>query len=197
MVFDKQYFDCYCNGQPYKDTLDVHLMQYWKFCLSYAIAMKVSTSQAKHWLDTKSVLDAGCGMGHVVKDLCDHEVPAWGYDNSEYAIKNKISDRVWLASHDDQLPRYPDNIFDIIFSNSFQYCFNIDKILSWICQSYRVCAHSVLFMSVIQDDLQESITENLEDIQIIKSREWWNQQFLTAGFKSFFWVGPMACVYFK
>ncbi len=42
-----------------------------------------------------NVLDVGCGLGFLVRRLCERGYNAWGIDPSEYAIQNSVApDRV-------------------------------------------------------------------------------------------------------
>ncbi len=197
MIFEKQHFDKYCNGRPYEDTLDIHLITYYRLCRIYSDIMDLSVPQIVHWLKDKTVLDVGCAMGHVVSDLWNNDIQAWGYDASEYAINNKVSHRVWLGNHDEQLLKIPHNTFDIIFANSFQYTFDKDQLMSWLKNTYKVCRHSVLFCCTVQDDMQCNITENIKEIQIVRPRFWWNKIFMDAGFLTSKWVAPSLGVYLK
>jgi len=197
MIFEQEHFERYCNGEAYEDTLDTHLMTFNKFCYVYARAMDISIPQAVYWLKSKSVLDAGCAMGHVVKDLADNGVDANGFEPSEYAIANQATHRIWKGNNDIEFARMRENTWDIIYANSFQYTFDLEQLKRWIKHSYRICCHSVLFNSVVKNDLQSSISENLEAMQIILPREWWNQQFVDSGFLRHMWVSSTSCVYFK
>jgi len=197
MIFNEQHFKKYCDDLPYELTLDKHLMSYEKFCRAYAIAMSLSLPQTINWLKNKSVLDAGCAMGHVVKDLCDNGINAWGFEPSDYAIRHRVSNRIWCGDNDTEFESYPDNLYNIIYANSFQYTFDQKQLNNWINNSYRICSHSVVFCSVVQDDPQESIMENSEEIQIMRPRYWWNEQFTKTGFVSHRCVGPTVTIYFK
>ena len=54
------------------------------------------------YLKPSSVLDVGCAYGYVVKELLERGVDAYGFDISEYAIKNSVvGDRIWVGYAED------------------------------------------------------------------------------------------------
>lgn len=48
-------------------------------------------------LKPTSVLDVGCATGLVVKELRDRQIPAWGFDISEWAVANAVTPEVYLG----------------------------------------------------------------------------------------------------
>lgn len=196
-AFGHKYFEQYCNNASYESSLDLHLMTYHKFCMAYAIALKTTIEQTGEWLKQQSIIDAGCAMGHIVKDLCDNGVDAEGYDFSGYAINHKVTNRIWFGTNDCELDLMHDRQYDIIYSNSFQYTFDNNQLRNWLCQARRICRHSMLFCSLVQNNMETCITSSVEKIQIIRPREWWTAMFENAGFKNIRWVNAVNAVCFK
>ncbi len=66
----------------------------------------------------RTTLDAGCGMGHVVRNLLDAGVAARGLEVSKDAIKNYMPDLekkgLVVLSSIDKMP-FRDNEFDMVF----------------------------------------------------------------------------------
>ena len=67
----------------------------------------------------KTVLDAGCAMGHLVAAMRDMGVEAYGIDISEYAIEQVREDiRPYCAAQslDQPFPEHFPKHFDLVFS---------------------------------------------------------------------------------
>lgn len=194
MIFQKEHFDKYCNGQDYISTLNEHFVGYKKFCRIYSVVLGLCEQDAALWLQQKKILDAGCAMGHVVKDLADNFIDACGYDASQYAIDNKVTDLVCYGDNDVCLRNYDNNSFDIVFTNSFQYAESEYQLDLWIQHVGRICCHSVLFVSLVKDHIEQMVN-NFD--QILQTKAWWNRKFFRYGFRRSRWIGRSICVYLK
>jgi len=199
-MFDKAYFDNYCKGKPYKETLDTHLITYFTLCKAYNIVVS-PPGGIQEWMKKQLVLDAGCGMGHVVDDLTSNGVRCEGYDISEYAIENalpSVLDKVWEADHSEQLSRFYDKQYSIVFANSFQYGKDESQVKSWLKHSFRICSHSLFFVSVTIEGLHRCINgSDVWKLQLVKNKKWWTNLFYDAGFEGVHWVSEVAAICLK
>ena len=116
----------------------------------------------------KTVLDAGCAMGHLVAAMRDMGVEAYGIDISEYAIEQVREDvRPYCAAQslDQPFPEHFPKHFDLIFSAEVLehiYEENIDSVIENIGASADV----FLFCST-PDDLEDPTHVN------VRQPEYW------------------------
>lgn len=82
-VYNKRYYEEYDVGVA---SVDYSTSQYTKAFLE-SIAERIVND-----LQPKTVLDAGCAMGHLVAALRDRGVEAYGIDISEYAVTHARED---------------------------------------------------------------------------------------------------------
>lgn len=194
MIFEKREFDQYCFGKTYESTLDIHLFSYeiLKYCYGGFIDGSV-----EEWLKKQTVIDAGCAMGHVIKDLTDSGINCYGYEISNYAIKNAIKSvrhRMIKSDHNTMLGSLVDNACSILLTNSFQYSKDERQIESWVCAAKRICSHSMIFISTTIQSLNRCISgSRIFEMQIVKPSLWWEHLFLGTGFSRVKWInGAMA-----
>lgn len=125
----------------------------------------------------KTVLDAGCAMGHLVAALRDLGVEAYGVDVSEYAIANVREDirpfcRTASLSEDfpADLPQHYDLVITIEVLEHL-YAEDGQKAIANLCRR----ADTVLFSST-PDDFEERTHVN------VQQREYWARLFFKQGF---------------
>lgn len=125
----------------------------------------------------KTVLDAGCAMGHLVAALRDLGVEAYGVDVSEYAIANVREDirpfcRTASLSEDfpADLPQHYDLVVTIEVLEHL-YAEDGQKAIANLCRR----ADTVLFSST-PDDFEERTHVN------VQQREYWARLFFKQGF---------------
>ena len=125
----------------------------------------------------KTVLDAGCAMGHLVAALRDLGVEAYGVDVSEYAIANVREDirpfcRTASLSEDfpADLPQHYDLVVTIEVLEHL-YAEDGQKAIANLCRR----ADTVLFSST-PDDFEERTHVN------VQQREYWARLFFEQGF---------------
>ena len=125
----------------------------------------------------KTVLDAGCAMGHLVAALRDLGVEAYGVDVSEYAIANVREDirpfcRTASLSEDfpADLPQHYDLVVTIEVLEHL-YAEDGQKAIANLCKH----ADTVLFSST-PDDFEERTHVN------VQQREYWARLFFEQGF---------------
>lgn len=88
--YDAHYFRCHCGPFPY-DRTHPHWLEFFG---------KIA-DEIVHRLGPQRVLDVGCAKGFLVECLRDRGVEAYGFDISEYAIRQVRPDirrYCWVAS---------------------------------------------------------------------------------------------------
>ncbi len=138
------------------------------------------TRVAKHIaedLQPKTVLDAGCAMGHLVAALRDNGIEAYGIDISEYAISKVREDiRPYCAVGEltQPLPKdFPDR-FDLVISvEVLEHLYEEDAAAA----IHNLCSLTdrVIFSST-PDDLVDPTHFN------VRPREYWAKLFAAEGF---------------
>ena len=128
-------------------------------------------------LHPRSVLDAGCAMGHLVAALRDYGVEAYGIDISEYAI-SKVRDDIRpycaVCSLTERLPDKLPKQFDLIISiEVLEHLYAEDgkKAIANLC-SYT----DQIIISSSPDDFSEPTHVN------VQQREYWAKLFAEQGF---------------
>jgi GT2 family glycosyltransferase/SAM-dependent methyltransferase len=97
-------------------------------------------------LQPTTILDAGCGSGHLVKALRDRGVEAWGIDSSVTAIQNTLPESQPFCQVGSILQPLPQARYDLIV------CINVIEHLSpedGACGVENLCSYSddILFSS--------------------------------------------------
>lgn len=187
--FNEKHFSEYCHGQPYEETMNTHLFTVNHLCdvLKHCLG-----SVSDEWLyGERTFLDAGCAMGHVISGMIQNGIDAYGYDSSQYAIDNllpDVQDRVWFGNHDAVLPIFDDNEFDIVFANGFQYSKDEDEILRWLQHAHRICSTVMIMVIITEDTKDHDIFRWTEEMQIMRSNDWWTSITRLAGFHKTIWT---------
>jgi hypothetical protein len=199
MNFEEEYFEKYCLGKSYTETLPIHLTTFDRVAVSYSTYYN---KMMDDWLREQKILDAGCAMGHVLDDFIENGVKdCKGYDISSYAIKNaleSVKDLIWQGNHDTELAKMQDKEYNVVISNSFQYSKDEGQIASWIKHAYRICSHSFIFIGITIEGLYRNVSgDKIWDLQIIKSQKWWNDLFKQAGFSDTHWSTPVMALCVK
>lgn len=125
----------------------------------------------------KTVLDAGCAMGHLVAALRDLGVEAYGVDVSEYAIANVREDICPFcrtASLSENFPADLPQHYDLVVTIEVLehlYAEDGQKAIANLCKH----ADTVLFSST-PDDFEERTHVN------VQQREYWAKLFFEQGF---------------
>ncbi len=115
----------------------------WVGCGYIAVAWKNIFNLQKCHTDSGlcKVLDIGCGRGQFVTYLRDVMVEAWGFDFSEFAIKNPYPrcQRGWCIVHDAvKTWPYGDNAFDLTLALDIMEHIYLDDLDFVIDEMYRV-----------------------------------------------------------
>lgn len=127
----------------------------------------------------KTVLDAGCGSGDVVKYLISKGYEAKGIELSNSVLKDYANDlykkRIVQQGSLTKLP-FKDNEFDVVFSSEVLEHINEEDIPLVVSELFRVCK-KVIFLTI---SLRPSSNFNKYHINL-KPRLWWENQFLKHG----------------
>lgn len=129
----------------------------------------------------KTVLDAGCGAGIVVREFRKRGYQVRGIELSDWVVENNCLDLyekgLVQVGALGKLP-YKNNSFDLVFSSDVLEHIPERSIPFVISELIRVSKHD-LFLSI---NLRPSSENNAYHITL-KSREWWTQKFVEAGAK--------------
>jgi SAM-dependent methyltransferase len=130
-------------------------------------------------LDFRTVLDAGCGSGIVVRRFLAKGYAARGIELSEWIVRTQCPDLrqdgiVQIGSLED-LP-YRDNSFDLVFSSVVLEHIPAEAIPRVVSELVRVSRRD-LFMSI---SLRPSSMNNKYHVTL-RPREWWERQFTDCG----------------
>jgi SAM-dependent methyltransferase len=130
-------------------------------------------------LDFRTVLDAGCGSGIVVRRFLAKGYAARGVELSDWIVRTECPDLwqdgvVQIGSLED-LP-YRDNSFDLVFSSDVLEHIPEESIPRVVSELVRVSRRD-LFMSI---SLRPSSMNNKYHVTL-RPREWWERQFTDCG----------------
>lgn len=167
-IYNKEYYLQYDVGV---DKVDYSDSEYTKGFLE-RLAERIVND-----LHPKTVLDAGCAMGHLVTALRDKGVEAYGIDISEYAIsqvREDVRPYCAAASLTEPFPEHFPKKFDLVVTiEVLEHLYEEDgKIAIQNLCSYTDC---VLFSST-PDDFSDPTHFN------VRQREYWAQVFAEQGF---------------
>jgi len=156
---------------------------------------------AEPWLRKQFVLEAGCAMGHVMRELVEHGVECEGYEPSQYANENALEDmkpRIWQGDHNSVLPEIGDGDYDIVYANSLQYSHDEDEIAKWVREISRICTHSLFFCAVTTQGMYRAVSgPDIWKMQIIKPQQWWTNIFKENGFSDVKWINNVWAISLK
>jgi ubiquinone/menaquinone biosynthesis C-methylase UbiE len=129
----------------------------------------------------KTVLDAGCGTGDVVRYLLSKGYDAYGAEISKAAIvanaKDLFDSKRIVNCSLSNLP-FKDNHFDVVFTSEVLEHIPEDEIPSVLKELNRV-SKNIVFATI---SLRPSSNFNKYHCTV-KSREWWENQFVDQNFE--------------
>ncbi|MBR1842194.1 MAG: glycosyltransferase [Oscillospiraceae bacterium] len=167
-IYGKSYYDNYDVGIGSVNYLD---SQYTKGFLTQ-LAKRIADD-----LHPKTVLDAGCAMGHLVAALRDNGVEAYGIDISEYAIsmvREDIRPYCAVCSLTGQYPESFPEKFDLVVTiEVLEHLYSDEgkKAIEQLCKR----SDTILFSST-PDDFSDPTHVN------VQQREYWARLFAENGF---------------
>lgn len=130
--------------------------------------------------DFKTILDAGCGSGDVVRYLTSKGYDTKGIELSGSVLKDFAGDMLKKGIvQQGSLMKLPfkDNEFDVVFSSEVLEHIDEDDIPKVVEELSRVCKE-IIFLTI---SLRPSSNFNKYHINL-KPREWWENQFLQHSF---------------
>jgi 2-polyprenyl-3-methyl-5-hydroxy-6-metoxy-1,4-benzoquinol methylase len=137
--------------------------------------------------EAQSFLDAGCAKGFLVRCLREEGKDAWGFDASPWAIRN--ADRSCVPFLElDSVDTHPFNKkFDIVLAFSLLESLTENQIQSFLVRSRRAAQSAILAVICTLDSQTPELQFPQEDIDLshitLRSRRWWDEQFLRAGWQ--------------
>lgn len=167
-VYNKRYYEEYDVGVA---SVDYSTSKYTKDFLE-DVAEKIVND-----LQPKTVLDAGCAMGHLVAALRDRGVEAYGIDISEYAIthtREDIREYCFQGSLAEPMPEGLPEKFDLVVSIEVLehlYAEDGEKAIANLCK----LTDAIIFSST-PDDFSDPTHLN------VQQREYWARLFAQNGF---------------
>lgn len=167
-IYNKAYYDAYSTGKGPVDYKNASTIKEFLAQLAERIVAD---------FHPKTVLDAGCAMGHLVAALRDLGVEAYGIDISHYAIsevREDIKPFCVVGSLTDELPPELPKHFDLVTNIEVLehlYAEDAAKAVHTLCG----VADMVLFSST-PDDFTEPTHVN------VQQREYWARLFAQCGF---------------
>ena len=167
--FDQRYFE---DGIRY----GVSLYKDFRWLPEVSIPM---ASMVKEIMGCGSILDYGCAKGFLVHALRLMGVLAYGYDISEYALKNcKKEIREYLYNNKNDVPSVSGIIVkDVLEHVSYN---RIDKELKWICEN---CHVAFIIVPLGSDGVYRIEEYGFDRTHIIaENEEWWLTKFIETGF---------------
>ena len=130
-------------------------------------------------LDFRTVLDAGCGSGILVRHMLSKGYVARGIELSDWIVQTQCPDlhqeRIVQIGSLEDLP-YRDNSFDLVFSSDVLEHIPVESIPRVASELVRV-ARRDLFFSI---SLRPSSMNNKYHVTL-RPRAWWEQQFENCG----------------
>ena len=115
IIYGEDYFlgktSNYEGGILELEGLDSEGQRYNRLAYYRGVARKIASR------NPSSVLEVGCAVGYVVRELNQIGIPAQGVDISPWAFVHRVSPRIFLASAA-SLP-FTDKEFDLLFSHDF------------------------------------------------------------------------------
>lgn len=153
--------------------------------------------EAKHFIDAwtwkqeynpKRMIEVGCGMGHRVFACQAVGMDAYGFDISEYAIKNTPyknllnSGKLWVTdiSEDDDRPLPEEGKFDLVIAYDLVEHIGYEKIYKTLENIKKLGSKTFIFSIPFLGDpnLERDPTHKIKE-----GREWWIERLMNHGFK--------------
>lgn len=130
----------------------------------------------------RKILVFGSATGEVLNDFYQAfglipygcEINKWAYDNTPTKFRKRVKPIDMVKYVREAIKE--DMVFDIGFSNSFQYL-EEDKVLPFFKNMAKVCRYVHFHSSFVGDSAKDPYRKTF------KTYEWWNEKFVSAGFE--------------
>lgn len=141
-------------------------------------------SQWINYFNPDTVLDCGCGMGHLVKAFLDSDVEATGFDISKYAIENTphqtIRDNLFVFSITDRASVFL-KTYDLVIAFDILEHLNDEKEVMQALKNMKSASKKNILISV--PVIGDRNLENDPTHRIFKTKEEWIKMFEKAKLK--------------
>lgn len=137
-------------------------------------------------------LDLGCAGGYFVYLMNKKGKDFYGIDISSYVISEAkktfkdIESKLYVSSIHD-LSIFPDNYFDVIYSQQVLEHLPTELVPEMCKELYRICtpnAKLYLFLILGYNGQIGKADNDVDQTHInLKTKEWWDEQFINAGFE--------------
>lgn len=163
---DISYFENY-GGFPYS-------VNYQNFTID---AERIVEDLINKGIDFKTILDAGCASGELVRDLRSLGVKAYGIEQNKDILERCVIPQYCVHMSIQDLKNIADDKFDVIYTNSLMYL-HPDEIPDILHTFYKVCKKAVYLCCPYLKD------SNFRDDfrAFLATKEWWDRKFIQAGF---------------
>lgn len=163
---DDKYFNEYGGGHYSKNYLDY---TYHPF--------SVISQFNKYGISFKTLLDAGCASGELVKDFRKRGIEAYGFDNNPEVIKNNVCPDFCFLGDLRNLKEIKEK-YDVIYLNSAMYLFphEVEGVLKDL---HSICNVGVFLCNPF---LGETNPTNDPYRTFLAKPIWWDKQFSEANF---------------
>jgi ADP-heptose:LPS heptosyltransferase/2-polyprenyl-3-methyl-5-hydroxy-6-metoxy-1,4-benzoquinol methylase len=135
--------------------------------------------------EARTFLDVGCAKGFLVKALRQRGVDAWGFDHSPWAISRAEDEAKPFIRLADAATADYDQRFDVMVAMSLFESLTEDQIKVFLARA-RAWVRQALFATIptIAPRASAPIPGDRDLSHItLRDREWWQRQFLGAGWR--------------
>jgi len=129
-------------------------------------------------INFKTLLDAGCASGELVRDFRRYDIEAFGIENNKDILKKCIVPEYCTHMDIKDMSSIKDKTFDVIYVNSLMYLFP-QEILSVLKEMKRISKKAVYLCNPFLGETPESSDPYRT---FLATRNWWDKQFKEAGF---------------
>jgi 2-polyprenyl-3-methyl-5-hydroxy-6-metoxy-1,4-benzoquinol methylase len=134
--------------------------------------------------EARSFLDAGCAKGFLVRALREKGKDASGFDHSAWALDHAEASAKPFLRRASVEEVESDQPTDMLLAFSLFECLTEEQALSFLCRARRWTRHGLAAV-IATEESGKSESANDHDLShvTLRSREWWHQLFLKAGWR--------------
>jgi 2-polyprenyl-3-methyl-5-hydroxy-6-metoxy-1,4-benzoquinol methylase len=148
--------------------------EYWDYDARKVEIMRDCIGFISSFNPKPTVLEAGCGLGLLVRAFRELNVNAFGCDISEWAINNSyssIKEYLKVADISEKIP-YEDNKFNLILCIDVIEHIPEDRLDNTVKELYRVCNGFVFFVIPTRMFKEDGAQTDLSHISILPIYKW-------------------------